>query len=187
MRITKVYTKTGDKGQTSLVGGVRISKSDIRLESYGTVDELNAHIGLLCTEVSDDTILSFLYRIQSNLFVVGTHLATDQSQTPLYASAILDVKEIEVVEKEIDSILIELPESTGFVLPGGGKAGALCHVCRTICRRAERRVISLSEQAIVGEEIMRYLNRLSDYFYVLSKKLNIIDKIEEKTWYKPCK
>lgn len=92
MRITKVYTKTGDKGQTSLVGGVRISKSDIRLESYGTVDELNAHIGLLCTEVSDDTILSFLYRIQSNLFVVGTHLATDQSQTPLYASAILDVK-----------------------------------------------------------------------------------------------
>ena len=139
MKITKVYTKTGDAGTTSLVGGVRISKADIRLDAYGTVDELNSFIGLLLTEVNDTEIQETLYRIQSNLFNVGTHLATDQSQTPLYESAKLDEQEVVYVEGEIDRILSELPEKLGFVLPGGGKAGALAHVCRTVCRRAERR------------------------------------------------
>lgn len=186
MKITKVYTKSGDAGTTSLVGGVRISKADIRLDAYGTVDELNSFIGLLLTEVNDTEIQETLYRIQSNLFNVGTHLATDQSQTPLYESAKLDEQEVVYVEGEIDRILSELPEKLGFVLPGGGKAGALAHVCRTVCRRAERRALALAEKATVGDEIIKYLNRLSDYFFVLAKKLNIIDGISEKTWSKTC-
>lgn len=187
MKITKVYTKTGDSGMTSLVGGIRISKTDDRLEAYGTVDELNSFIGLLATEVSDDAILENLYRIQSNLFNVGTHLATDQSQTPLYESAKLAEGEVEFVEWEIDKILSELPEKFGFVLPGGGRAGALAHVCRTICRRAERRTLALAKNATVGDEIIIFLNRLSDYFFVLAKKLNFIDGISEKTWSKTCR
>ena len=187
MKITKVYTKTGDSGMTSLVGGIRISKTDDRLEAYGTVDELNSFIGLLATEVSDDAILENLYRIQSNLFNVGTHLATDQSQTPLYESAKLAEGEVEFVEREIDKILSELPEKFGFVLPGGGRAGALAHVCRTICRRAERRTLALAKNATVGDEIIIFLNRLSDYFFVLAKKLNFIDGISEKTWSKTCR
>ena len=187
MKITKVYTKTGDSGMTSLVGGIRISKTDDRLEAYGTVDELNSFIGLLATEVSDDAILENLYRIQSNLFNVGTHLATDQSQTPLYESAKLAEGEVEFVEREIDKILSELPEKFGFVLPGGGRAGALAHVCRTICRRAERRTLALAKNATVGDEIIIFLNRLSDYFFVLAKKLNFIDGTSEKTWSKTCR
>ena len=187
MKITKVYTKAGDGGKTSLVGGIRISKTDVRLEAYGTVDELNSFIGLLCSAVNDNHVLEVLYRIQSILFNVGTHLATDQSQTPLYESAKLPEGEVELVEKEIDNILSELPDKLGFVLPGGGRAGALAHVCRTVCRRAERRTLALAEQATVGTEIIQYLNRLSDYFFVLAKKLNIIDGIEEKIWSKPCK
>lgn len=187
MKITKVYTKTGDGGKTSLVGGVRINKTDVRLEAYGTVDELNSFIGLLCTEVKTADILEMLHRIQSNLFNVGTHLATDQSQTPLYESAKLAEGEVETIENEIDKILAELPEKLGFVLPGGSRAGALAHVCRTVCRRAERRALALSEQAAVGSEIIQYLNRLSDYFFVLAKKLNIIDGIEEKIWSKTCR
>ena len=187
MKITKVYTKTGDSGMTSLVGGIRISKTDDRLEAYGTVDELNSFIGLLATEVSDDAILENLYRIQSNLFNVGTHLATDQSQTPLYESAKLAEGEVEFVEREIDKILSELPEKFGFVLPGGGRAGALAHVCRTICRRAERRTLALAKNATVGDEIIIFLNRLSDYFFVLAKKLNFIDGVSEKTWSKTCR
>ena len=187
MKITKVYTKTGDKGTTSLVGGIRINKADVRLEAYGTVDELNSHIGLLSAYVKDETIDDVLTRIQSDLFIVGTHLATDQSQTPLYPSAILPENEVEFIENEIDKILSELPEKLGFVLPGGGHAGAMAHVCRSVCRRAERCIVGLSSNSIVGDEIIQYVNRLSDYFFVLAKKLNIIDNKAEKIWSKPCK
>ncbi len=186
MKITKVYTKTGDEGNTSLVGGIRISKADVRLEAYGTVDELNSHIGLLDAYVTDETIDAVLTRIQSDLFIVGTHLATDQSQTPLYPSAILPEGEIEYIEKEIDKILAELPEKLGFVLPGGSISASQAHVCRTVSRRAERCVIRLSQEATVGKEILQFLNRLSDYFFVLAKKLNNIEGKSEKTWQKPC-
>lgn len=182
MKITKVYTKTGDEGNTSLVGGIRISKADVRLEAYGTVDELNSHIGLLDAYVTDETIDAVLTRIQSDLFIVGTHLATDQSQTPLYPSAILPEGEIEYIEKEIDKILAELPEKLGFVLPGGSISASQAHVCRTVSRRAERCVIRLSQEATVGKEILQFLNRLSDYFFVLAKKLNNIEGKSEKTW-----
>lgn len=186
MKITKVYTKTGDEGNTSLVGGIRISKADVRLEAYGTVDELNSHIGLLDAYVTDETIDAVLTRIQSDLFIVGTHLATDQSQTPLYPSAILPEGEIEYIEKEIDKILAELPEKLGFVLPGGSISASQAHVCRTVSRRAERCVIRLSQEATVGKEILQFLNRLSDYFFVLAKKLNNIEGKSEKTWQKSC-
>ena len=187
MKITKVYTKTGDDGMTSLVGGIRIKKTDNRLEAYGTVDELNSHIGLLSAYVKDESIDAVLTRIQSDLFIVGTHLATDQRQTPLYPSAILPEGEVEFVEGEIDKILSELPEKLGFVLPGGSIAASHAHVCRTVCRRAERCVLRLSQEATVGDEILHFLNRLSDYFFVLAKKMNNIDGNSEKIWQKPCK
>lgn len=194
MKITKVYTKTGDRGTTSLVGGVRISKSSLRLEAYGTVDELNSHLGLLeaivqssaeakdvCQHVSDT-----LVRVQSDLFVAGAHLATDQSQTPLTPASQLPMDEVEMLEHEIDAMLERLPKNGGFVLPGGGIAASQAHVCRTVCRRAERCVVALSETATVGDEITRFLNRLSDYLFVLAKNLNFIENINEKKWRKPC-
>lgn len=194
MKITKVYTKTGDKGTTSLVGGVRISKSSLRLEAYGTVDELNSHLGLLEAIVQTSTgpegerqhVSDTLVRIQSDLFVAGGHLATDQSQTPLTPASRLPMDEVEMLEHEIDAMLERLPKNGGFVLPGGGIAASQAHVCRTVCRRAERCVVALSETATVGDEIIRFLNRLSDYLFVLAKNLNFIENINEKKWRKPC-
>lgn len=187
MKITKVYTKGGDKGKTSLVGGIRISKADIRLEAYGTVDELNSQIGLLAAYMSDGHDKDIVERIQNNLFVVGTHLATDQSQTPLYDSAKLPEDETELLETEIDTIMKSLPEQKGFILPGGCPAAAFAHVCRTVCRRAERCVVALAENATVSPEIQQYLNRLSDYLFVLAKKMNFMGGISEKIWCNHCK
>ncbi|MDO4309812.1 MAG: cob(I)yrinic acid a,c-diamide adenosyltransferase [Prevotella sp.] len=193
MKITKVYTKTGDNGTTSLVGGIRIGKADIRLEAYGTVDELNSHLGLLAALLpADDNNLPdsddrrTIEQIQSILFNVGTHLATDLSQTPLYPSARLPEGATKQLEEEIDRTLSLLPEAQGFVLPGGTPAAAQAHVCRTVCRRAERRVVALAAEAEVGLEIQTYLNRLSDYLFVLAKKLNFIAGESEKMWHNPC-
>lgn len=185
-KITKVYTKTGDKGSTSLVGGVRISKTDIRIEAYGTVDELNAQLGLLAAYMDDGEDKDTVERIQGNLFRVGTHLATDQSQTPLYASARLPEGETERLENEIDRILALLPEKQGFVLPGGTVAASAAHVCRTVCRRAERHIVALAEHAAVSPDIQCYVNRLSDYLFVLAKKLNFAAGQSEKTWSNSC-
>ena len=172
MKITKVYTRTGDQGETSLVGGVRIKKSDIRLEAYGTVDELSA---------------DFLIRVQNNLFNVCTHLATDQSQTPLYPSAHLAEGEIESLEKRIDEIMQSLPERQGFVLPGGTTTAAQAHICRTVCRRAERRIAALAEGAQIAPEMQQYVNRLSDYLFVLAKKINFNAGKSEIVWQNVCK
>jgi len=188
MKLTKIYTRTGDKGMTSLVGGVRIKKNDIRLEAYGTVDELCSHIGLLVAHLpSTDDEHELLVRIQSNLFIVGSHLATDQSKTPLYPSAILPEGETEMLEQRIDEILKLLPEPQGFILPGGTVAAAQCHVCRTVCRRAERCIDALADVAEVGSEIIRYVNRLSDYLFVLAKKINFNANQQEIIWQKPCR
>lgn len=193
MKITKVYTKTGDNGTTSLVGGIRIGKADIRLEAYGTVDELNSHLGLLAAllpagdnNLPDSDDRRTIEQIQSILFNVGTHLATDLSQTPLYPSARLPEGATKQLEEEIDRTLSLLPEAQGFVLPGGPPAAAQAHVCRTVCRRAERRVVALAAEAEVGLEIQTYLNRLSDYLFVLAKKLNFIAGESEKMWHNPC-
>ena len=198
MKITQVYTRTGDKGTTSLVGGVRIKKSDIRLEAYGTVDELSAHLGLLIammpeSKLSDDgmsridTERQALIRVQNNLFNVCTHLATDQSQTPLYPSAKLADGETEFLEHEVDRLMSLLPERQGFVLPGGTPAAAQAHVARTVCRRAERRIAALAEVADVGEEIQQYVNRLSDYLFVLAKIINFNSGQAEIIWQNACK
>jgi cob(I)alamin adenosyltransferase len=188
MKMTKIYTRTGDKGMTSLVGGVRIKKSDVRLEAYGTIDELCSHIGLLVAQLpQDDDEREFLIHTQSNLFIVGSHLATDQSKTPLYPSAILPEGETEALEQRVDAILPLLPECPGFVLPGGTIAAAQCHVCRTVCRRAERRIDALADVAEVGEDIIKYVNRLSDYLFVLAKKINFNAHQKEIMWQKPCR
>ena len=170
MKITKVYTKTGDKGETSIIGGIRVKKSCERLEAYGTVDELSSHLGLLASMLPDGEDKDLIIRIQNNLFSVCSNLATDQSQTPLYDSAKLPDGEIEVLEQEVDKIMNLLPERQGFVLPGGTQAAAQAHVCRTVCRRAERRIVALSEVAQISPETQQYINRLSDYLFVLAKK-----------------
>lgn len=187
MKITKVYTRTGDKGTTSLVGGVRIEKSSVRLEAYGTIDELSSHLGLLVSLLDDGEDRQTLLRIQKNLFNVCTHLATDQSQTPLYPSARLPENEVAFMEQQIDAINALLPEAQGFIQPGGCQAAAQAHVCRTVCRRAERRIAALAATAVVGEEIQQYVNRLSDYLFVLAKKINFNKGVNEILWQNACK
>jgi len=188
MKITKVYTRRGDKGMTDLVGGVRIKKTDNRLEAYGTVDELNSHLGLLVALLGEASELhEQLLHIQSCLFNVCTHLAIDQRETPLYDSAHLPEGAVEELERHIDEMNQSLPGFQGFVLPGGTHAAAQCHVCRTVCRRAERRIHSLAEDAIVAPEMAQYVNRLSDYLFILAKKINFNAGHAEILWQNPCK
>ena len=179
----KIYTKTGDKGQTSLVGGVRVSKCCERLESYGTVDELNSYVGLLITYCTDERDACFLNVIQRNLFVVGAYLATDTSQTELRATCVVTDNMITAVEQEIDAINALLLPIKLFILPGGCRGASVCHVCRTVCRRAERRILKLTETgAEVDAQVIAYVNRLSDYFFVLARKLNAEAGCEENIW-----
>ena len=187
MKITKVYTRGGDNGKTSLVGGQRVSKASARLEAYGTVDELSSHLGLLASLLPEGHEQDMVFRIQNALFNVCTNLATDQAETPLYPSAHLPEGEIALLEQEVDKIMGELPERQGFVLPGGTREAAQAHVCRTVCRRAERCIVALSEEAIVSPEVQQYVNRLSDYLFVLAKKLNFIAGKSEKIWQNPCR
>ncbi|MBR1548062.1 MAG: cob(I)yrinic acid a,c-diamide adenosyltransferase [Prevotella sp.] len=187
MKITKVYTRSGDGGQTSLVGGIRVSKACVRLEAYGTVDELSANLGLLASMLPDGDEQHMVIRIQNCLFNVCTNLATDQEQTPLYPSAHLPEGETQLLEQEIDAIMHQLPERHGFILPGGTREASQAHVCRTVCRRAERCIVALAEETVVSPEVQHYVNRLSDYLFVLAKKLNFIAGVEEKTWQNACK
>ena len=158
----------------------------MRLESYGTVDELSSHLGLLASMLPEGEDKETIQRIQNNLFNVCTNLATDQEQTPLYPSAYLPEGEIERLEKEVDTIMKMLPEKQGFILPGGTKEAAQAHVCRTVCRRAERRIVELSITTQISSEVLQYINRLSDYLFVLAKKLNFIAGQSEKLWQNAC-
>ena len=187
MKITKVYTRTGDKGETSIIGGIRVKKSCERLEAYGTVDELSSHLGLLISMLPEGDDRTLLIRIQNNLFNVCSNLATDQSRTPLHDSAKLADGEIELLEHEVDRLMKLLPERQGFILPGGTQAAAQAHVCRTVCRRAERRIVALSEVATISAEIQQYVNRLSDYFFVLDKIINFNAGVSEIVWQNVCK
>ena len=187
MKITKVYTRGGDKGLTSLVGGQRVSKASTRLEAYGTVDELSSQLGLLAAMLAEGHDHDLIERIQNCLFNLCTNLATDQDQTPLYPSAHLPEGEIALLEQEVDAIMALLPERQGFILPGGTKEAAQAHVCRTVCRRAERRIVALSEETTVSPEVQQYINRLSDYLFVLAKKLNFIAGKSETTWQNVCR
>ena len=187
MKITKVYTRTGDCGTTSLVGGVRVNKSSIRIEAYGTVDELSSHLGMLVALLQDAEERNVIIRVQNCLFNVCTHLATDQSQTPLYPSAKLADGEIAFMEEHIDHLMGLLPEKQGFVLPGGVQAACQAHICRTVCRRAERRIAALAEEAQVAPEMQQYVNRLSDYLFVLAKIINFNEGKSEILWENVCK
>ncbi len=187
MKITKVYTRTGDRGKTSIIGGIRVSKASERLEAYGTVDELSSHLGLLAAMLPEGDDRNIIIRIQNNLFNVCTNLATDQSKTPLYDSAKLADGEIELLEQEVDKMMQLLPERQGFILPGGTQVAAQAHVCRTVCRRAERRIVALSEVVQISPETQQYINRLSDYLFVLAKIINFNAGVSEIIWQNVCK
>ncbi len=177
----KVYTKTGDAGTTSLVGGKRVPKDCARLESYGTIDELNAQVGLLLTYVSEPVDRETLIGIQNNLFVIGAQLATEAPQVPSVVITSVDVTKL---EQSIDAASEGLPKWRGFTLPGGCRPAALAHVCRTICRRAERRILALNSSEEVAPELLAYVNRLSDYFYILALRLNFLQGTDEILWHK---
>ena len=179
----KVYTKTGDKGQTSLVGGQRVSKCCQRLESYGTVDELNSHIGVLISYLNGKQDVDFLTKVQADLFVVGGYLATDNSQREVRQGNIVSEEMVEAVENEIDRIQEILPSLKLFILPGGARPAAYAHVCRTVCRRAERNILKLIEEGMeVDELLIAYINRLSDYLFVLARKLNLDANVNDVIW-----
>lgn len=183
----KVYTKTGDEGSTSLVGGTRVSKAHVRLEAYGTVDELNAQLGLLRTYLLDEADCEFVAGVQHRLFAVGGYLATDQTCRTLHQATVIRTEDVELMEREIDRLDIDLPKLKAFVLPGGCRAAAVCHVCRTVCRRAERRILQLAQEAVIDKILLAFMNRLSDYLFVLSRKLNFDEEKDEIFWDNSCK
>lgn len=171
-----IYTKTGDHGTTSLVGGSRVDKDDIRVEAYGTVDELNSHIGLLAEMVRPVAggYYDELKAVQRNLFTLQTLLATEDEG--IYARLPqLAEEEVEILERQIDTLSDQLPKLRSFVIAGGSMLGAQCHVARTVCRRAERRTVSLARQAKVDDVLLRYLNRLSDYLFVLGRRAVVME------------
>ncbi len=242
MKLTKIYTKTGDEGETTLVGGIRIAKNAPRIEAYGTVDELSSHLGLLVAMLNKDAehgeeykpIIETLERIQNNLFSISSILATDVealSQNKAewvkpYIESLeafseqLGSTETPLLEKLTDEYNAQLPVLNSFILPGGSMTAAQCHVCRAVCRRAERRIAypqplpkgkgewnvnGFREAPVIGREatlarqehllerkngtsnLKQYMNRLSDYLFVLARKINIINGKEEKTWQNTCK
>lgn len=190
MEKSKIYTRTGDRGQTSLVGGTRVSKTHARLEAYGTIDELNAQLGYLAALLpADNQERACLLFVQHQLFVIGACLATDIQQTALSAESRIGEGAIARLETAIDALDAALPPLKAFVLPGGTPAAGVCHICRTVCRRAERRILSLEadEGIEVDTLIKQFVNRLSDYLFVLSRKLNNLSKNEEIIWDKNCR
>jgi cob(I)alamin adenosyltransferase len=177
----KIYTKTGDQGETGLFGGKRLPKYHLRIESYGTVDELNSYLGLIRDSISDAGDRAAIKTIQDRLFTIGANLASDPEK-PLATPDLLD-SDVEWLELGIDRMEEKLPVLKNFILPGGHPAVSHCHVGRCICRRAERLVVALSTEEPVEEIILRYLNRLSDYLFVLSRKIGHDLNIEEVVWY----
>lgn len=177
----KIYTKTGDKGQTSLIGGTRVPKFDIRIEAYGTVDELNSNIGLIRDQAINEHSKSILIEIQDRLFTIGSLLAADPEKNKMQLPQVSE-KDIELLESEIDTMNEKLPEMKHFVLPGGHSTVSFCHIARCVCRRAERCVLKLNEESPVDELIYKYLNRLSDYLFVLSRKLTQDFEVIETPW-----
>lgn len=182
MAINKVYTKTGDDGTTSLIGGLRVKKTNSRIEAYGTVDELSAQLGLLVSFMKDGDDKNLVVRSQRNLFTVSAYLATDTSKTPLAPSYTLDPSETERLEQAIDKINASIPQQKNFILPGGSHEAAVAHVCRTVCRRAERAALRAAAQHKVDADVLIYLNRLSDYFYVLGRAVTVAVGAEEILW-----
>lgn len=183
----KIYTKTGDKGSTSLIGGSRVQKSHIRIESYGTVDELNSWLGLIRDQKIDVVHKKTLTQVQNDLFIIGAQLALDPNTKSSGKKSIMSVPELSgetilFLESEIDKMEQDLPQMTHFILPGGHTTVSYCHIARTICRRAERTIVLLNETESINETILSFLNRLSDYLFVLARKLSQDLKIKEVKW-----
>ncbi len=177
----KVYTKNGDSGTTQLIGGTRVSKSSLRLESYGTIDELNSFIGLIRDQEIDEKYKIQLIEIQDRLFTIGSSLASDPQKSKMKIPDLLE-SDIEFLELSIDDMDKELPEMKFFVLPGGHQTVSYCHIARCVCRRAERVIISLHEHEYVSEIVFKYINRLSDYLFVISRKLSKDLNVIEQPW-----
>jgi cob(I)alamin adenosyltransferase len=177
----KIYTKTGDNGQTSLVGGTRVSKTELRIEAYGTVDELNSYVGLLRDQEVNKDRKDILKEIQDRLFTIGSILASEPEQTK---KRIPDLHEsdIELLEKEMDKMDESLEPMRFFILPGGHQSVSFGHLARTVCRRAERIVLRLAQETEVNELVIKYLNRLSDYLFVLCRMMIKDLNIEEISW-----
>jgi cob(I)alamin adenosyltransferase len=176
----KIYTRKGDAGTTSLIGGAQVAKFHYRIAAYGSTDELNAQVGAVRDAVEDESIKDFLYKIQNNLFIIGSILATDgHNQMKLPEIGEEDVQDL---EHQIDQIEQQLPELRNFILPGGHSLISSCHIARTVCRRAERKTVQLNENERVNPLIITYLNRLSDYFFVLARLMAQKLGVEEVTW-----
>lgn len=180
----KIYTKTGDNGTTSLVGGTRVSKADPRLEAYGTADELNSFIGLLRAEHLPENIDRTMNIVQNKLFNLGACLATESDKQHFVKDLCISREDIVMLENEIDIMSEDLPVIRSFILPAGNKRVSLAHVCRTVTRRLERRMVELDGAFEGSEPGLQFVNRLSDYFFILSKKLSQIDKCEVFLWEK---
>jgi cob(I)alamin adenosyltransferase len=185
----KIYTKTGDKGQTSLIGGTRVPKHHIRIEAYGTIDELNSYLGIIRDSMVTDfvdvhgleTTKQFIIDIQEKLFTIGSHLASDPEKSRMKLPEITDAH-ITLLETAMDEMEKELPPLKNFVLPGGHVLVSHCHVARCVCRRAERCIVHLAETTEVEEVIIRYVNRLSDYLFMLSRFIARKFNAEEIPW-----
>tara|TARA_B110000046_G_C12959194_1_gene383721 strand:- start:401 stop:949 length:549 start_codon:yes stop_codon:yes gene_type:complete len=177
----KIYTKKGDDGSTGILGGTRLPKHHLRIESYGTIDELNSFIGSLRDGLSNQTLKQELIKIQEELFTIGSQLAADPVKNKMVLPMI-SADDIVYLEKRMDQMDSNLPEMRFFVLPGGHPSVAAAHICRCICRRAERHCVALKEHEMVNELILQYLNRLSDYFFTLSRQLTMELGAEEIPW-----
>lgn len=179
----KIYTKTGDLGKTSLIGGTKVPKSHLRIESYGTIDELNSWIGLTNDQLTDEHSKAILKEIQDRLFTIGSSLACDPDKEPLMKIPDLKEVDVELLEKEIDTMNETLPVMKSFILPGGHPAVSTTHITRCICRRAERICVNMQEQDLfVDPLVIKYLNRLSDYLFVLARYAGHLMNVAEIAW-----
>ena len=179
----KIYTKTGDTGKTSLIGGTKVPKSHIRIESYGTVDELNSHIGFCSDQLTDEGLKKMLKEIQDRLFTIGSALACDPEKEPLMKIPDLKNEDVELLEESIDKMNEVLPVMKSFILPGGHMSVSSLHVARCVCRRAERICVHMQEENIFIEPlVIQYLNRLSDYLFVLARYIGHLLNAEEIAW-----
>ncbi len=187
MKKSPIYTRTGDAGTTSLVGGTRVRKTDPRLEAYGTVDELNSHLGQLAADtLTQPDDLATLTLIQNKLFNIGAYLATDNPDHATTECVGLGHQAISQIENRIDQIDSLVPPLTQFVLPGGSPAAARANIARTVCRRCERRILALEETTHVDPAVIRFINRLSDYLFILGRYYNNLTETPEKFWDKNC-
>ncbi|MDT8417227.1 MAG: cob(I)yrinic acid a,c-diamide adenosyltransferase [Lutibacter sp.] len=184
----KIYTKTGDTGKTSLFGGARVPKYHLRIEAYGTVDELNSYIGLIRDQKIDQHTTEILLKIQNELFTLGSMLATPPEKEILKSGKErlninkISEESVTLLENEIDLMNESLPQMTHFILPGGHTSVSFCHITRCICRRAERITTQLSDESTINPNILVYLNRLSDYLFVLARKLTVDNHAQEIPW-----